>query len=179
MIADTAELIAIGAIVKPFGVKGEFRVRSLSDVPGRFQGLERVTLVAPSGRALMTTVTHAREDRVGFYVVGVEGLSTREDAVVFRGGWVKIPADQVPSLPAGHYYEFQLIGMTVRNEEGQSLGTLEEVFETGSNAVFLVRGHGREILVPGTRDVVVLVNVDEQSMTIRQVAGLVDDHDAL
>jgi 16S rRNA processing protein RimM len=178
MIADTAELIAIGAIVKPFGVKGEFRVRSLSDVPGRFQGLGRVTLVARSGRALMTTVTRVREDR-GFYVLGVEGLSAPEDAAVFRGGWVKIPVDQVPPLPAGHYYEFQLIGMTVKDEEGQSLGTLEEVLETGSNAVFLVRGHGREILVPGTRDVVASVNVDERTMTIRQVAGLVDDHDAL
>ncbi len=146
--------------------------------PAGFRGWRRVTLVAPSGRALMTTVSSAREDR-GFYVLGVEGLSTREDAAVFRGGWVKIPADQVPSLPAGHYYEFQLIGMTVRDEEGQLLGTLEEVLETGSNAVFVVRGHGREILVPGTRDVVASVNVDEQTMTIRQVAGLVDDHDAL
>ena len=56
-MADTAELIAIGMIEKPFGVKGEVRVRSLSDVPGRLEGLKDVTLVAASGRALVTAVT--------------------------------------------------------------------------------------------------------------------------
>ena len=47
-MADAAELIAIGMIEKPFGVRGEVRVKSLSDVPWRFEGLKDVTLVAAS-----------------------------------------------------------------------------------------------------------------------------------
>ena len=178
MSAGTAELITIGKIVKPFGVKGEVRVLSLSDVPGRFHTLTRVTLVAPSERALTTSVTHVRDDRGG-YVVGVEALATPEEAAAFRGGWIKIPEDEVPPLPAGHYYEFQLIGMTVLNKSGRTIGTLEEILETGSNSVFVVREKDREVLIPGTRDVIESVNVDERIMTIRSIAGLLDDDHAL
>jgi 16S rRNA processing protein RimM len=178
MIAGTAELVTIGKIIKPFGVKGEVRVLPLSDVPGRFHALTDVTVMAPSGRTLLTRVTRVREDRGG-YVIGLEALSTPEEAAGFRGGWIKIPEEDVPPLPAGQYYEFQLIGMTVMDEAGRMLGTLEEILETGSNSVFAVRRNGREVLIPGTRDVVASVRVDERMMTIRSITGLLDNDDAL
>lgn len=175
---DTAELIAIGKIVKPFGVRGEFRVLSLSDVPGRFDGLRQVTLVAPTGRVMTTTVTRVREDR-GMYILEVEGISSPEDAAVFRGGWMKIPETHSPPLPDGRYYEFQLIGMAVSDETGRWLGTLEDILETGNHAIFVVRGNGREILVPGIRETVVSVRVDRRTMTIRSETVLMDDDDAM
>ncbi|MGH7231504.1 MAG: ribosome maturation factor RimM [Nitrospiraceae bacterium] len=178
MIAGAAELVTVGKIVKPFGVRGDVRVLPLSDVPGRFQTLGQVTLVALSGHTLVTMVTRVREDRGG-YVIGVEALTTPEEAAAFRGGWIKIPEDRVPPLPAGQYYEFQLIGMAVSDETGRTLGTLDEILHTGSNPVFVVRGNGREVLVPGTREVIASVNMDERTMTIRLLDGLVNDDHAL
>ena len=99
-MTETAELVAIGKIEKPFGVKGEVRVRSLSDVPGRFEGLTQVTLVAPSGRALVAGVTRVRADG-NSYVLGFDAFTTPEEAAVFRGWLIKIPRDLSPPLPAG------------------------------------------------------------------------------
>ena len=59
-MTEPVELVAIGVIEKPFGVRGEMRVRSLSDVPGRFEGLTRVTLEAPSGAVKETAVRSVR-----------------------------------------------------------------------------------------------------------------------
>ena len=177
-MADSSELIAIGKIEKPFGVRGEVRVRSLSDVPERFEGLTQVTLVSPSGRTLVTGVTRVRANGHS-YVLGFEAFTTPEEAAVFRGGLIKIPRSQAPPLPAGQYYEFDLIGMTVVDEAGQLLGTLEEVLETPSNHVFVVRREGREILIPAIKDVVAAVDVKSQTMTIRTVGGLVEDDDSL
>lgn len=177
-MGDAVELIAIGRIVKTFGVKGEVRVQSLSDVPGRFQGLREVTLEAPSGRAVVTTVNRVREDRDS-YVLGFEAFSSPEEAAEFRGGLIKIPLEQVPPLPQGQFYEFQLIGMTVVDESGQQLGTVEEILQTSSNPVFVIRHGGREILVPGTRHVVASVDVEGRTITIRLVEGLLDEHDTL
>jgi len=160
-MADAAELIAIGLIEKPFGVKGEVRVRSLSDVPGRFEGLKDVTLVAPSGRALVTVVNRVR-GHGGSYVLGFDAIS--------RGA--------APPLPAGQYYEYELVGMTVVAETGRVLGTLEEVFETGSNHVFVVRREGRELLIPGLRQVVASVDLQTRTMTVRLIPGMVDDENA-
>lgn len=175
---DTAELIAIGRIEKPFGVKGEVRVRSLSDVPGRFEGLKQATLVAPSGQVVVSAVNRVRGDR-GSYVLGFDAFSTPEEAAAFRGGFIKIPRDQAPPLPAGQFYEFQLIGLTVADETGRPLGTLEEILDTGSNHVFVVRREGRESLIPATREVVASVDMEGRTMTVRLIEGLLDDHAAL
>ncbi|MEW6544004.1 MAG: ribosome maturation factor RimM [Nitrospirota bacterium] len=173
-MADTAELIAIGQIVKPFGVKGDVRVRSLSHVPGRFQELQRVTLVAKSGRTVETAVTRVREEH-GSFVVGFEAFSTPEEAAAFRGGLVKIPREAAPPRPDGQYYEFELLGMTVADEQGRVLGTLEEILETGSNHVLVVRGNGRELLLPATREIVASVDVAGNTMKVRRFEELWDD----
>ena len=171
MIANTAELVAIGKIVKPFGIKGEFRVQSLSDVPGRFETLQDVTLEAPSGRTIETRVTRVRSDRA-FYIIGVEAFSTPEDARVFRGGLIKIPLDRVPPLPEGRYYEFQLVGMSVIDETGGALGSLEEVLQTPGHSVFVVRGNGRERLVPATKSMIVAVDLAGRTITVRDTPEL-------
>ncbi len=173
-MSDLPELVAVGKIEKPFGLRGELRVRSLSDVPGRFEALERVTLVAPSGRVLDTSVNRMREHGDS-YVVGFEALTTPEDAAAFRGGLIKIPRDQTPPLPAGQYYESDLVGLQVRSEQGQPLGALEEVLETGSNHVFVVRAGKRELLIPATKQVIAAIDVPARTMTVRLVKGLLDD----
>jgi 16S rRNA processing protein RimM len=179
LVSDELDLIAVGQIVKPFGIRGEVRVRPLSDVPGRFEGLKQVMLVAPSGQPVTTVVTRVRENR-GWYVLGLEALSTPEEAARFRGGFIKIPRDQAPPLPDGQYYEFDLVGMTVSDETGRTLGILEEVLETGSNPVFVVTRAGRELLIPGTKAVVASVDVRSKTMRVRAPAieGLLGEEGA-
>ena len=162
------ELVAIGTIEKPFGVRGEVKVRSLSDVPGRFEGLTRVTLEAPSGRAVSTVVRSVRAMH-GAYVLGVDALSTPEEAAAFRGGWVKIPQGSAPPLPSGQYYKYELLGLTVRDEDGHTVGTLEEIMDTSGNHVFVVRGMQGEILIPATKDAIVDVDVPSRTMTVRHL----------
>ncbi|WP_447973330.1 ribosome maturation factor RimM [Nitrospira sp. Kam-Ns4a] len=176
-MGDSTELIAIGQILKPFGVRGDVWVRSLSDVPGRFERLRRVTIEAPTGRTLVTAVQRVRADKraPGTYVVGLEAVTSPEQAAAWRGGLLKIPKGEAPPLPDGQYYEFQLIGLTVQDETGMVLGTLEEIWETGAHHVFAVRRDDREILVPAAKQVVAAVDLARRTMTIRRLEGLLDD----
>lgn len=176
-MGDEGELIAVGRIVKPFGVRGEVRVRSLSDVPGRFEWLRRVTVEAPTGRVLVTTVTGVREDRsvAGGYILGLEALTAPEQAAAWRGALLKIPRDQAPALPEGAYYEFQLVGLTVSDEAGEALGTLADIWETGAHHVFVIRGGGREILLPATRQAVAAVDLAGGTMVVRRAALVTEE----
>ena len=177
---STDSLVAIGRILRPFGIRGEVRVEPLSDVPERFQRLELlrdVRLVTPSGKVVVTSVTRAWAHGGG-YVLAFEGLSTPEQAAVFRGGFIKIPMDRVPALPPDQYYQFELIGLTVLDQTGRTLGKLGEVLETGSNAVFVVHGPEGETLLPATRHVVTRVDLRQRTMTVRTV-DVVGDHDAV
>jgi len=169
------DLVAIGQIVKSFGVKGDVRVKSLSDVPGRFEGLREVTIETPSGNTIATVVSRVRKD-LDSYVIGLEAVSTPEEAALFRGSLIKIPEDQVPALPDGQYYEFQLIGMMVNDEQGQPLGILEDIMETGGHPVFVVRGSGREWLVPGRQAVIVSMDIAQRTMIVRRTDIVGDEH---
>lgn len=172
-----AELVAIGRIIKPFGVKGDVRVQSLSDVPGRFEGLQQVFVETPSGTTMETTVKRVRKDRDS-YVIGLAALSSPEAAATYRGSLIKIPQGASPALPDGRYYEFQLVGMTVFDERGESLGILEEILQTASHPVFVVRRAGHERLIPGTRTAISEVDVDGRTLVVRR-ASLMEDQDAV
>ena len=82
-------------------------------------------------------------------------------------------------LPPGQYYEFQLIGLTVSNEAGLILGTLEEILETPGNHVFVIRGTSGEHLLPATKEVVRSVDLDAGSMTVRWAADMMETADAV
>ena len=172
-MVTTPELITIGKIERPFGVHGEVKVQSLSDVPGRFGQLQDVTLAIPDGPVLTTKVTHVRPGGRS-YIVGFEAFSTREEAARFRGAWLQIPRTASPSLADGLYYEYDLIGMTVEDEEKNVLGTLEEIWESSGSHVFVVRRSRHELLIPAVRKVVAAVNISERVMTVRAGEGVVE-----
>jgi 16S rRNA processing protein RimM len=76
-----ADFVTIGKIERHFGVRGEFKVRSLSDVPGRLDHLKQVQVLEPTGQTVERTVTHVR--RAGStYIMGLAGVTTPEEAGV-------------------------------------------------------------------------------------------------
>lgn len=160
-----SSMVTIGRILKPFGVHGEVRIESLSDVPGRFEGLEAVTLALPDGRTLETLVTSVRQINQGV-ILGLSAFSTPETAALYRGAWIKIPENQ--SLPRGPdtFYQFELIGLMVEDAEGQSLGTLEEVLEYPQHHVFVIRNEDREILVPASRRTIAMVDLPHKVLRL-------------
>ncbi len=170
-MTEPRELVAIGVIEKPFGVRGEMRVRSLSDVPGRFEGLTQVTLEGPAGGMKQATVRSVRGMR-GSYLLSLDLCSTPEEVALFRGWTVKIPQGSAPPLPQGEYYQYELIGLSVRDEGGRLVGTLEEILETPGHHVFIVRGEQGEVLIPASKEAVMAVDVPGKTMTVRWTADV-------
>lgn len=167
--------MTIGKVLRVHGIRGDVRVRSLSDVPDRFETLAQVTVEGPSG-ARRPLIVRAARPMARDYLVSFEGVDTPEAATQLVGSLLQIEEDRSAPLPDGQYYQHDLVGMEVRTEEGMSVGTLADIFPTGANAVFVVRGaDGREHLIPATREVVRAVDVGGRLMTIRRVAGLLNE----
>ncbi len=160
-----SEFVTVGKIVRPFGVRGQVRVLSLTDVPGRLENLTEVTLETPSGHSLETEVKDVQcEGRS--YLFRFAAFSSPEDAVAYRGAWIKIPQEAVPPAPADHFYQFELIGLTVKEGSGDVLGVLEEVIETPAQHLFLIRGQGREFLLPALKKWIHKVDIAGREMTV-------------
>jgi 16S rRNA processing protein RimM len=170
---DQAELVTIGRIERSFGVRGEARVRSLSDVPGRFEALRQVTIAGRGGKTIETVVTHVRPGGPT-WIMGFEAFTTPEQVAEFRGGFLQVPRGDSPALPADQYYQCDLIGMMVQDEAGRVLGRLEDVLAMSDNQTFVVRQDGKEVLIPAAKQVVVSVDVAGRVMTVRLPEGFGD-----
>ncbi len=159
------EFVTVGKIVKPFGVRGQVRVLSLTDVPGRLENLREVRLETVSGETLLTEVADVQWEGRS-YLVRFAAFSSPEEVGAFRGAWLKIPQSEVPPAPEGHHYQFELIGLTVKEESGNVLGVLEEVIETPVQHLFAIRGQGREFLLPASKKWITNVDIPGKEMTV-------------
>jgi 16S rRNA processing protein RimM len=165
------EWIEAGAIVKPHGVKGDLIVDVASDLAKCFiEGL-RIRLTTRRGEESFGVVERATE-HAGRLVVRFEGVSTRESAEALRSCSVWLTRGQVGPLAEGRYFVQDIIGLEVRTEDDENLGTVEDVLSMPANDVFVVRGRGEEILLPVIEDVILGVDVDAGRIVVRLIEGL-------
>jgi 16S rRNA processing protein RimM len=153
--------VAVGRVLGPFGLKGEVKVQSLTDNPARFAAKSRLY----AGQ-LPVTVSSSREAGGHLYLM-LKGFRDRTSVERLRHALLQVPERDLPPLPEGEYYRFQLVGLTVMDTTGVVLGTLAEVIETGANDVYRVRAEGgAEVLLPATADVVVSVDLEGRRMVV-------------
>jgi 16S rRNA processing protein RimM len=160
-----SSLVVIGRILKPFGVRGEVRVESLSDVPGRFEGLETVTLALSDGTNVETKVTSVRQINQGV-ILGLSAFSTPETAAPYRGAWLKIPVTHTLPREKDTFYQFELIGLRVEDSDGQTIGNVEEVLEYPQHHVLVIRSKEREVLIPASRRTIETVDLTKKVLRL-------------
>jgi 16S rRNA processing protein RimM len=165
--------VTIARVLKPVGLRGELKAAPLSDVPGRFEELESkpVFLSNEEGESRTCTVGRVRA-RNGFIYLSFREITTLEEASRYVKAELQVDRSEVPPLPEGYYYHFDLIGLSVVLEGGECLGKLEEILQTGSNDVFVVRGGGSEHLIPAIRSVVVKIDLIAREMLVRPMEGM-------
>ena len=173
-ISDGEELISVGRIFGAHGIRGEVKVESLTDFPERFREGEVLILVTPEGAAREVTIRSSRIHR-GAVLILIDESPDRNAAEALRGGFFKIREKDLMRLPAGEFYHFQLVGLEVRTEDGDAIGTIEEVMPTGARPVLVVRKDGREVLLPHIDDVVRAVDLKGGTMTVRLLEGLIPE----
>ncbi len=160
--------LAVGRILRPWGVRGELKVEPLTDFPERFAPGSRLWV----GDAAYVVLS-ARWHR-GALLVGFEGVDDAA-ARAMRGALIETPEAELPELPPDTYYRHQLIGIEVRSMDGTALGRIVDVLDTGANEVFVVRGEAGELLVPAIGDVVREVDLAGRRMTIELLEGLLPE----
>jgi 16S rRNA processing protein RimM len=166
-------LITIGKAVKPFGVKGEMKIEPMTDFPRRFDKLSRVFLVSPAGKEVVCDVTSVRYAGAVPFIL-FAGYDTPEKVKAFNGWLIKVPEEEAEPLPEGTYYWFELIGMEVFSEDGEKLGTIVDIFETGSNDVYVLKRGRQEVYIPATQDVIKQVDRKAKRMVIHLMDGLME-----
>ncbi len=160
--------LAIGRVVAPRGVRGELKVAIETDTPERFLRTSRVFMGEDHK---VYTVRTARLHQ-GNALLRLAGIETRDDAEAWRNAYVYVSLEDAVPLDDGEYYHHQIEGLRVRTTEGEDLGRVTEVLQTGANDVWVVRGRGGEVLIPALKDVIVGVDLDAGAVTVALPEGL-------
>jgi 16S rRNA processing protein RimM len=171
---ENKDLISIGKITKPQGIRGEFRLR-LSLIPLElFSILEEIYIQYPQGKMESFSIEKSRIQK-NFIVVKLEGIDTRNQSEELRGCLVYIPEEDLPALSDGEFYDFELIGLSVFTNKEIWIGELEEVLHLPANDVYVVRNEdGKEHWIPAIDDVILEIDFVEEKMIIFPMEGLLD-----
>ena len=167
------EYLLVGSLRRPHGVRGEMVMEVLTDFPERLKPETKV-FVGPSRKPVV--IEGARVHSEGL-LIKFEGVGTPEEAGRYRNQAVYVTAADRPPLPDGQFYEHQVIGFSVVEDESNELiGTLSGIMRTGANDVYVVaRPDGSEVLLPVIASVVLKLDSGTRTVRVHLLPGLIDD----
>lgn len=163
----------VGKIVNTHGIRGEVKVKRITDFEERFQ--IGATLYVVDGDKITEVEVASHRVHKGFDLLKFKGYEDINAVEPFKGTYLKITEDQLMELPEGEYYYHEIIGCKVKTVQGDDLGTITEILAPGANDVWVVKNQdGKEYLIPYIDDVVKHVDVERQEVMIDPIEGLLD-----
>jgi 16S rRNA processing protein RimM len=174
MNTPAPKYLLLGEILRPHGVRGEVRLRILTDHPERIATLEQVFLGRNTDDAKVTAygVEHMRMQNE-YGLLKLKGVNNRDDADTLRGLYAMVDLENAVPLEEGEFYLYQLIGLFVKTDDGQELGTITDVLETGANDVYIVNSpvYG-EVLIPVTDETILETDIAAGIVRVKLPDGL-------
>lgn len=142
-------MVIVGEMAGSYGVQGWVKVRSYTDPPGNILRY-RPWILDRDGKSVEYQLIDGKRHTGGIIAL-LQGIASPEQARELRGARIRVDRDQFPPTEAGEYYWVDLIGLSVRNLQGRTLGTVSDIMATGANDVLIVQGD-RERLLPFVQD---------------------------
>jgi len=133
-----------------------------------------ISLNLPSGFIESMKIKSLKKFSSRYALVSFYGINDPETALKYRGAILSADKSLLPALHKEEYFYEQIIGLTVCTTDGNILGKVIDIFETGSNDVYVVKGSDKEYLIPAIRDVIREINLGEDRIIIQTVEGLLD-----
>jgi 16S rRNA processing protein RimM len=157
------DLVCVGHILGAQGIKGWIRV--FSNTSPRDNIVKYSPWIIEQGDELKAVSISGRSQGKNV-VAQLEGCENRSAAEALTGCRILINPAQLPDLQAGEYYWSDLIGLQVESLQGESLGVVASILETGADDVLVLSGE-RERLIPFViGDIVHEVDLERQRLVV-------------
>ena len=164
--------LEVGQIVNTFGIKGELKVTPFTDDINRFDDLKKVYVKTRKDEKLYT-VQSVRYHK-NMVLLKLEGIENPEQAELLKNAYLEIDREDAIPLEEGQYFIVDLIGLDVYTDEEKLLGKVEDIYNTGANDIYVVKDElGKQILLPGIKDVIKVVDFDNEKIIVHLIPGLI------
>lgn len=165
------ELLLIGQIVGVFGVQGQVKLKAVTDRPDHIRRRIRTVYLGPKFQPYQ--LGKVTQHKPGMLILSFKDITTRDAAQDLIRQEVYIREAEAAPLEQDEYYLHQLYGLTVVDDQGNQIGEVREVLETGANEVLVVTRRGQnDALIPMIHDVISKIDIAGKQIVITPLEGL-------
>ena len=165
------DLLQIGVITTTHGVRGEVKVFPTTDDPMRFKKLKQVIL--DTGKEQLELEVAGARFFKNLVILKFKGIDNITDVEQYRQKSLYVTRENAVPLGKNEYFIADLIGLKVVSDEGEELGDLSDVLQTGANDVYVVsKENTPDLLIPAIRDCIRQVDIENGTMQVHLLAGL-------
>jgi len=168
--------ILVGKIIGLHGVKGEVKVKILTDFPERFTLKEKMEVgwPEPLKKTEMVMLESIRPHKDNL-LVKFNGVDSRNDAAAYVGASFQIDEKDAKPLPEDSFYEFQIVGLRAYYLDGDYIGMVKRIIPMRHHDIYVVEGE-EEVLLPALRKVIRKVDLDEGALWVdREMMTYLED----
>lgn len=167
------DMLRVGVFANTHGIGGEIKVFPTTDDRTRFKKLK--VLYLDKGTELMKLEVSSVRFFKNMVIMKFKGIDNINDIEKYKGKDLLIERKQAIPLQENEYFICDIIDAEVVTKEGEEIGTLKEVLQTGANDVYVVKTkEGKEVLFPVIDECVLDVNTEEKVVTVRLMPGIMD-----
>lgn len=166
----------VGVVTGTHGIRGDVKVMPTTADPKRFLDLKDALLGDDEGKKPLLPVT---VKGVRFFknmvILSFKEFKDINEVEPYKGMGLFVTRENAIPLEPGEYYVKDMIGLTVVTDEGETLGTLKNVMETGANDVYVVKMEGRkDLLIPMIPECSRGVDLEKGTLTVHLLPGLLE-----
>ncbi len=165
------ELLQVGVITSTHGIRGGVKVFPTTDDASRFKKLKNVILDnGKEHRELEITSVKFFKNQV---ILKFKGIDDINDVEKYKKAPLFVTRENAVPLGENEYFVADLIGLNVTSDEGEELGVVDDVLQTGANDVYIIKKKGTEdLLLPAIKDCILDVDIEAGTMKVHVLAGL-------
>ncbi len=164
--------LEIGQIVNTFGIKGMVKIKPFTEnTKKRFDNLKKVYIKTKKEKKEyeIEEIKYHKE----MVLAKFKGIETIEEAEKFRNSYLLINRENEKPLEKGTYYIVDMVGLEVYTDEGDKLGILDDIFNSGSSDIYVVKNElGKQILLPAIKEVIKNIDMENRKITVHLIKGL-------
>ena len=164
--------LEIGQIVNTFGIKGFVKVNPWVNDITRFDDLKNIYVKMK--KELKKFEVEEVKYHKNVVLIKFKGIETVEQAEMYRNAYLEIDRKDAIPLEEGTYFIADLLESEVYSDENELLGILEDIYNTGSNDIYVVKNElGKTLLLPGIPEVIKDVDIENKKIIVHLLKGLV------
>lgn len=165
-------MFLVGKIVTTFGNKGDLKVMPLIDPSDYLLEMKEVFVEGESGEKQKFKVLNSKKHKNAI-IFSLEGIEDMNVAEAFADFSMFVPSIEIKELENNEFYIHQLEGMKVLTEDGKEIGVVDHLIKGGNDILVIKDAADKEVMVPFVDELVPEVNMEERTIIINPIEGLV------